>query len=370
MGLLTGAMAGLGAGLSQTGDFLMQVTAEEEKEKRLRQYEMAREKRQNQRQDMIRSEDREWQLEDYDKQREHSLEDYQMQRTDQVEDRDFQANFTLKRDDTQYERQMAMERYRQSQQNARSAASRAASRRQQPKWQLMPDGNGGYIQYDPVTNQSRAANLPEGVGATNEWGDRDKALMNAFENEYSALSKRAETMGVEALDPSEQRRLKELPTLMQQHITGMDAGDVDAELDAALGVGGVTPSGADNTMEEEGGGTIPGLVNRELENRSNDAEAAKSRREATQARKEADRVIGKVEREKVGGATPGGLMAGINEAAGRGGGISQETLNEAQSAANNLIALDNNPNISADQKRWIAERLIELKNLGVPVNLP
>ncbi len=223
MGLLTGAMAGLGAGLSQTGDFLMRVTADEEKEKRLRQYEMAREQRQNQRQDMIRSEDRQWQL-----------EDYQTQRGDQVEDRDFQANFTLQRDDTQYERQMAMERYRQSQQNARSAASR----RQQPAWQLMPDGNGGYIQYDPVTNQSRAANLPEGVGATNEWGDRDKALMGAYESEYSALSKRAETMGIEALDPSEQRRLQELPTLMQQHILGVDASDVDAELDAALGAGG------------------------------------------------------------------------------------------------------------------------------------
>jgi hypothetical protein len=120
MGLLTGAMAGLGAGLTDTGNFLMRVTADEEKEKRLRKFEMAREQRQNERKDMIRAEDRQWQREDYDMQREHSLEDYEMQRGHAVEDRDFQASFTLSRDAQQYERAAALERYRQDQQTARS----------------------------------------------------------------------------------------------------------------------------------------------------------------------------------------------------------------------------------------------------------
>lgn len=84
-GLLSAAMVGLGDGMAQSGQFLMRVRADEEKEKRLRKYEMEREKRQQEfqtgllgkkwdREDVTRAEDRDWQMDRDELSHERGLE--------------------------------------------------------------------------------------------------------------------------------------------------------------------------------------------------------------------------------------------------------------------------------------------------------
>ncbi|MBF57749.1 MAG: hypothetical protein CME80_08525 [Halomonas sp.] len=90
-GLLAGAMMGLGEGINQSGNFLLRAKADEIKEARLQKYEMAREQRQNQRQDVQwnreteaasaaaqiderrRQEDRQWELSDAERKQQHDL---------------------------------------------------------------------------------------------------------------------------------------------------------------------------------------------------------------------------------------------------------------------------------------------------------
>lgn len=179
-GLLNGAMMGLGQGLSEAGNFLLRAKADEIKEARLQKYEREREQRQAQRQDVIRAEDRTWQL-----------EDYQTQRSDTVEDRDMG-----------YQRERDLLQMREAGANARSAAQVAASREQRPQWQMVPDGNGGYIQYDPVGNTYRDANLPEGVilASDGTLNDVEKAQLEEAQSVRDAIIERH--MGdTSSLDP-------------------------------------------------------------------------------------------------------------------------------------------------------------------------
>ncbi|TDV89189.1 hypothetical protein BDK62_1249 [Halomonas alkaliantarctica] len=87
-GLLNGAMAGLGKGLSESGDFLMRAKADEVKESWLQKFELAKEQRKNQREDAQgaaavlredaqRDEERGWELADAD--RDHAR-DIQLQK--------------------------------------------------------------------------------------------------------------------------------------------------------------------------------------------------------------------------------------------------------------------------------------------------
>lgn len=212
-GLLAGAMAGLGQGMAETGQFLMRVTADEQKEARLRKYEAEREQRQNQRQDAIRSEDREWQL-----------EDYQTQRGDAVEDRD-----------VGYQQQVGLLQMREAGANRRSAAQIAASRQQRPQWQMVPDGNGGYIQYDPVTNNYREANLPEGASfGGGELTDRQKLTIETLADERKSIME--SSMG----QPSDQQaaRLGEINAQMEQMLGGASSGggDLATRLVQQLGI--------------------------------------------------------------------------------------------------------------------------------------
>jgi hypothetical protein len=59
-----GLLQGLGQGMASAGDFMMRTKADELKEQRLRQYRMEAEARQNERQDLIRGQDRANQLAD------------------------------------------------------------------------------------------------------------------------------------------------------------------------------------------------------------------------------------------------------------------------------------------------------------------
>ncbi|WP_404466273.1 hypothetical protein LG331_08285 [Vreelandella aquamarina] len=212
-GLLAGAMAGLGQGIAETGQFLMRVTADEQKEARLQKYEQEREQRQNQRQDALRSEDREWQL-----------EDYQTQRGDAVEDREIG-----------YQQQVGLLQMREAGADRRSAAQIAASSQQRPQWQMVPDGNGGYIQFDPVTNNYREANLPEGVSFSGgELTDRQKLTIETLADERKSIME--SSMG----QPSDQQaaRLGEINAQMEQMLGGGSSGggDLATRLVQQLGI--------------------------------------------------------------------------------------------------------------------------------------
>ncbi|WP_299312291.1 hypothetical protein [uncultured Halomonas sp.] len=148
-GLLTGAMAGLGQGLAQSGEFLMRVTADEEKEKRLRQYEESVRKRQWEREDAAGAaaaarEER------------HRLEDRQWS----VEDRDHGADLTRWQVGAQ-----------QAGQDRRTAATVGASyyRTNAGMTQRGQDAEGNTVWFNPATGQRVQA--PEGWSPAQEGPD-------------------------------------------------------------------------------------------------------------------------------------------------------------------------------------------------------
>lgn len=212
-GLLNGALMGLGQGVSDAGNFLLRAKADEVKEARLQKYELAREQRQNQRQDTIRAEDRQWQQEDYQTQRSHAVEDRDMG----------------------YQHQVGLLQMREAGANRRSAAQIAASREQRPQWQMVPDGNGGYIQYDPVTNSYREANLPEGASFNGgELTDRQKLTIETLADERKSIMETS--MG----QPNDQQaaRLGEIDSRIEQLLDGgaTGGGDLATRLARQLGI--------------------------------------------------------------------------------------------------------------------------------------
>lgn len=269
--------------------------------------------------------------------------------------------FTSGENQANRQHDMGLLQMREAGANRRSAAQIAASREQRPQWQMVPDGNGGYIQYDPVSNNYREANLPD--GATFAGGDltsRQKAQLDMLENQAKPLRDKMAD-GFE-LTPEEKTTLGQLEAQAQSLIGGGQQGMtpfqqlMQGEGDSQVESPAVNPD------------SIPGQVRQQQEERRNTQEANEARRQASQARDSADAVLQRIEREAAGGATRGGLLAQVNRAAGRGE-VSQEAIAEAQQVAQQILALDQNPNISADEKRWLSERLIRLQEAGVPLNL-
>lgn len=211
-GLLSGAMMGLGQGMAETGQFLVRAKADEVKEARLQKYEREREQRQAQRQDAIRAEDRQWQLEDYERLRGHAVEDR----------------------DVGYQQQVGLLQMREAGANRRSAAQIAASREQRPQWQMVPDGNGGYIQYDPVTNNYREANLPEGVSfGGSELTEREKLTIETLADERTSIME--SSMG--QLSDQQAARLGEINAQMERLLgTSAGGGDLATRLTEQLGI--------------------------------------------------------------------------------------------------------------------------------------
>ncbi|MEL7966399.1 hypothetical protein AAG587_08480 [Vreelandella neptunia] len=250
--------------------------------------------------------------------------------------------------------------------NSRSGAQiSAADRRAQ--WgarQIVPLEGGGYGQYDPINNS--VSPLPEGVDFASMAGGgdltgRQKAQLDMLENQAKPLRDKL-SEGMTPLTPEEKATL----------------GQIEAQAQSIIGGGQQSMTPFQQLMQGEGSSqteapeanpdSIPGQVRQQQEQQRNTQEANEARREASQARDSADAVLERIEREAAGGASRGGLLAGINKAAGRGE-VSQEAIAEAQQVAQQILALDQNPNISADEKRWLSERLIRLQEAGVPLNL-
>ncbi|GEK48425.1 hypothetical protein HPA02_27080 [Bisbaumannia pacifica] len=238
-------------------------------------------------------------------------------------------------------------------------------------WQMVRTGDG-MVQYSPSRNEYRPANLPEGAQmGGGELSERDRYRLDGIAGQIETIRERASDE-MRELTTEEKA---EMGRLQGQYDALLGGGGSLTPLERLLaGEGGAQPGGEQGQAPRGGsqnGGqpTVRGLLSQEMEERRNTQEANEARRAATQASERADAVIDRIEREMAGGASPGGMMADINRARGQGGSVSDETMTEAQQVAEELLSLDQNPNLSADRKRWIAERLLRLQDAGVPLNL-
>ncbi|MFI8748773.1 hypothetical protein ACIGG6_02035 [Vreelandella lionensis] len=142
--------------------------------------------------------------------------------------------FTSGENQANRQHDMGLLQMREAGANRRSAAQIAASREQRPQWQMVPDGNGGYIQYDPVTNNYREANLPEGVSfGGSELTERERLTIETLADERTSIME--SSMG----QPSDQQaaRLGEINAQMERLLgTSAGGGDLATRLTEQLGI--------------------------------------------------------------------------------------------------------------------------------------
>jgi len=143
--------------------------------------------------------------------------------------------FTSGENQANRQHDMGLLQMREAGADRRTGMQIAASREQRPQWQMVPDGNGGYIQYDPVTNNYREANLPDGATfAGGELTDRQKLIIETLADERKSIME--STMG----QPSDQQaaRLGEINAQMEQLLGGGSGGggDLATRLVQQLGI--------------------------------------------------------------------------------------------------------------------------------------
>ncbi|MFC0268586.1 hypothetical protein [Kushneria aurantia] len=287
---------------------------------------------------------------------------YQKNRDERLQDYE-QDNIGLRHNNA-----MTQERYAQGQQNDRTLATiDAQNRHDADDWQLMSTENGRYVQYSPSRNETRDANLPAGVGAAGgDLTDRQKYRLDNITGQMESIRSRA----------SDQMRE---PTAEEK----MQLGSLEAQYNAILGggQGGMTVfeqlmagelstdqqtagvEGAQQDAEQQD--SVRGILRRQQAARQRQSEIDASQQKAEQARDRADDVLGQLERleRDQRGRTPGVLGALVNPPR------RSDLMDEAQQAARELLTLDRDPNLSADQKRWIAESLVRLQQAGVAIDL-
>ena len=142
--------------------------------------------------------------------------------------------FTSGENQANRQHDMGLLQMREAGADRRTGMQIAASREQRPQWQMVPDGNGGYIQYDPVTNSYREANLPEGVSFNGgELTDRQKLTIETLADERKSIMETS--MG----QPSDQQaaRLGEINAQMERLLgTSAGGGDLATRLTEQLGI--------------------------------------------------------------------------------------------------------------------------------------
>ncbi|MGQ7248302.1 hypothetical protein ACUN9Y_13325 [Halomonas sp. V046] len=274
---------------------------------------------------------------------------------------------------------MQQERYRQGQQNYRT--NRTISSREAEgsnDWQLVQTDDG-YAQWSPSRNAYRDANLPDGAQmGGQELTSRDEIRIKDLQSRRELIANQLN--GDIPPGPEEAESLNsQLGTINSQIdrlVGGQRTQSIDAEIDAALDdVTGPAPAGtgllqqgmgADRTGDAE---SVAGMIQRADSDRENRQAEDSARQAATQARDAADDVLDRLEYEMAGNASSGGMMAGINTARGTAGRASEETLDEAASVAARLLESSKSEYVSEDQRRWISERIIRLRDMGVPIEL-
>ncbi|MDR5867917.1 hypothetical protein [Halomonas koreensis] len=276
---------------------------------------------------------------------------------------------------------MEQERYRQGNQNARHSASLAEGSND---WQLIKTEGGGLVQYSPSRNASRPANLPEGAqiggGMNGELSDRDKYQLDGIQDRIEAIRSQASD------------EMRELTAEEKAEL-----GRLQGQYDALLGGGsGQTPlqrlmagegDGADSTpppttaepategqaagsrSEAPAGDTARGIIARQREQQSSFLEQRDVKAAAEEAKDEADAVIDEIYRERTGGYSSPVMQDRFLAQNGGTAEASQETIERAQAVADRLLEVSRSEHVSEDQRRWIAERIMQLQDLGVPIEL-
>ncbi|TDX29091.1 hypothetical protein DFO67_108135 [Modicisalibacter xianhensis] len=316
------------------------------------------------------------------KQLDHDLAMQRQDDSQQFTAQENQADRTFRRDErvagqefTSGENQLnrqhdtALVNIRESGADRRSNAQITASREAKSNdWQLVPLEGGGYAQYSPTRNEYRDANLPEGakMTATSDLTERQKYQLDGIADRMKAIRKSASDVGRELTTEEK----AEMGRLQGQYQSILGGGGGQTMLEKLLaGEGGTQAVSGDQagnaaTAQPD---SVPGIIQRQRQAQQATQEANEAKREANDTRNAADAILDRIEKEKGGGAE-GWLSRSVNQARGQGG-VSDETLAEAQRVAEQLLALDQNPNLSADQKRWIAERIMQLQDAGVPINI-
>lgn len=282
--------------------------------------------------------------------------------------------FTSGENQANRQHDMGLLQMREAGADRRSGAQIAASREQRPQWQMVPDGNGGYIQYDPVTNNYREANLPEGVSfGGGELTDRQKLAIETLADERKSIMETS--MG----QPSEQQaaRLGEIDSRMEQLLDGgatTGGGDLATRLARQLGI---DPDDAPEQQEADtpsspppaGGGAPPPRPNTAegyVGARQQADTAAQSDRQAddnVQAlAAEARRIAGRITipDQFGGGFQRGGL---INSATR--GGIDTEAEREAAQAVLQQVSAAYDQESNPQRKAMLQRALDALYEAGV-----
>ena len=309
LGILGGAMAGLGGAMQQNA----QSTLEEQRQMRL---EEMRNRYQTQRDEA---------------QHGRTLERDEIQHGRTLERDELQHGRTLERDELSHGRSFELERYRQGQANARSAASRSAGSND---WTMVTGEDGQMYQFSPSRNEYRAANLPEGVrmaGGDGRLTDQQKQRYKFLESQVKQIDSRLqEDLSLdEATRAALVRQQSGLLSEMDELTGGRQGGggSLEDRLVGRLGAGG----------GEEGAPAPEGIIERarhDNEQRDQNRAQAEERRAADSRLRAIEQAIGNAASGNT-ATIEGGIAAGVP---GRGGrGMSPE---EAQRLLDEIAELE------------------------------
>lgn len=268
---------------------------------------------------------------------------------------------------------MEQERYRQGNQNARHSASLAQGNND---WQLVKTEDGGLVQYSPSRNASRPANLPEGAqigGSMNgELSDRTKYQLDGIQDRLEAIRSQASDE-MRELTPEEKA---EMGRLQGQYDALLGGGGAQTPLQQLMAGEEGAEGGATVAQVGEGGGasapddtSTRGIIARQRDQQSGFLEQRDAKAAAEAAKDEADAVIDEIYRERTGGYSSPVMQDQFLSQNGGTAQASEETIQRAQAAADRLLEASRSEHISEDQRRWIAERIMQLQDLGVPIEL-
>lgn len=237
-GLLSGAMMGLGQGVSEAGNFLLRAKADEVKEARLQKYELAREQRQNLREDTIRSEDRANQLEDYERLRGHAVEDRDMG----------------------YQHATSLAEMSEAGANQRAIMQIAAAN-QRAQWELLTQGmdaEGNPVMFNPVSGEQYSA--PPGVtlASDGKLNDIQKARLKEAQDIRKAINERhmGDTSSLPANHP-DLVKLGEAEATINAILRSGSDGDLATRLSRQLGVDANDTSSTPFTVNAPQQGSAP-----------------------------------------------------------------------------------------------------------------
>lgn len=139
-----------------------------------------------------------------------------------VDNNETQQGYAQENARLQHEMSMAQERYRQQQQNNRTEMTS----RTKPQWQVVSDGEGGFLQYDPDSNTTRP--VPEGVnfGGGSDLSDVQDRELDFVESEIAAMreSMSDDMGGTRQPTPEESAYMRDLTQQRQQILYGNQGG--------------------------------------------------------------------------------------------------------------------------------------------------